>query len=140
MTRAFFDLDTLRRAVALKAADDGAAPSETQGLDALVGGGKPQLDTLKNDPWGHRYAYHVGASGPVVYSVGPNGIDEHGGGDDVTTADKSYRCEDFARECGVTREDLEFGGPLAVAAAALALLLWRGIAAGRRLARRPPAA
>lgn len=132
---AFADLDSLRIALTLKTADDGAAPTESQGLEALASGPRLYLDMVKRDPWGHPYAYHVGASGAVVYSVGPNGIDERGGGDDVTTDDKSYRCTDFSSECGVTRRDVMFAGPLLLALAGFALLLWRGGVAGWRLVR-----
>ena len=114
---ALADLDSLRSAVKLKIADDGAAPTEAEGLDVLVHGKTQELDWLKKDPWGHPYAYHVGASGPAIYSVGPNGVDEHGDGDDVTTQDKSYHCVDYARDCGITREDLLVHGSLLLAVA-----------------------
>ena len=40
---------------------------------------------LPKDPWQHDYVYEVG--GPKGYklrSMGPNGVDDKGGGDDVT--------------------------------------------------------
>lgn len=37
------------------------------------------------DPWGRHYMYHARDNRPPeVYSVGPNGIDEHGDGDDIS--------------------------------------------------------
>ena len=51
------------------------------------GDGQDQPRAL--DPWGHPLIYrynHVDYSSPYeLYSVGPNGIDESGKGDDVTS-------------------------------------------------------
>jgi type II secretory pathway pseudopilin PulG len=35
------------------------------------------------DPWSRPYIYQVGNSGIKIYSLGPNGRDESGGGDDI---------------------------------------------------------
>ena len=40
-------------------------------------------DTLPLDPWGHPYRYVKTDSGYAVWSVGPNGQDENGAGDDL---------------------------------------------------------
>lgn len=40
-------------------------------------------DKLPLDPWGHPYRYVKTDSGYVVWSIGPNGQDENGGGDDL---------------------------------------------------------
>ncbi|MCH2101926.1 MAG: type II secretion system protein GspG, partial [Planctomycetes bacterium] len=59
-------------------------------LDDLLGevDGQPLLDTpgaaVPNDPWGSPYIYRQMANGFMIYSVGPNGQDEGGQGDDVS--------------------------------------------------------
>ncbi|MED5330565.1 MAG: type II secretion system protein GspG, partial [Planctomycetota bacterium] len=39
---------------------------------------------LPSDPWGGDYLYRIDGRKAVVWSAGPNGIDEDGEGDDVT--------------------------------------------------------
>lgn len=59
-------------------------------LDDLLGevDGQPLLDTpgdgVPNDPWGNAYIYRQMTNGFMLYSVGPNGQDEGGQGDDVS--------------------------------------------------------
>jgi len=76
-------------------------PSTKEGLEALTKGtvhrrpifvhrvnGEIQSRIL--DPWDHPFAYRrtPGRGEPfVLYSVGPNGIDENGKGDDVSNND-----------------------------------------------------
>jgi hypothetical protein len=46
----------------------------------LLEGGRP----LPVDPWGHAYAYSVGDDDSCrIWSFGPNGVDDHGAGDDI---------------------------------------------------------
>lgn len=41
---------------------------------------------LKNDPWGHAYAFSSdGAESYTIWSFGPNGVDDKGAGDDIVT-------------------------------------------------------
>ncbi len=56
---------------------------------------------LNFDPWGQPFRYRTTSEsrGFIVYSVGINGIDEHGAGDDVTDSTKRYRCEDYRHNC-----------------------------------------
>lgn len=42
---------------------------------------------LVNDPWGRAFVYRLTPEGCELYSVGPNGADEGGKGDDVKSAD-----------------------------------------------------
>jgi hypothetical protein len=43
------------------------------------------LHSVHKDPWSGAYIYRYDETGlPNVYSSGPNRIDEHGEGDDVT--------------------------------------------------------
>jgi hypothetical protein len=65
-------------------------PSDEEGLRAALAmtpGGEAVKDRRISDPWGRPYVYHSKPSGlPDVYSVGPNGIDEHGQGDDISAS------------------------------------------------------
>jgi hypothetical protein len=36
------------------------------------------------DPWGSVYRINIAGPSPVVYSCGPNRVDDHGSGDDLT--------------------------------------------------------
>ncbi|KAA3611601.1 MAG: hypothetical protein DWQ01_05795 [Planctomycetota bacterium] len=38
---------------------------------------------LANDPWGNPFRYKALADGYLLYSMGPNGVDESGAGDDI---------------------------------------------------------
>jgi general secretion pathway protein G len=65
-------------------------PGDVPGLRALVGPDplRPEgyIKELPVDPWGSAYQYRQDGSGsrrPMIYSVGPNRIDEVGGGDDI---------------------------------------------------------
>jgi hypothetical protein len=41
-------------------------------------------DRVAVDPWAHRYVYRARVDAPpLVYSLGPNGVDEGGEGDDI---------------------------------------------------------
>lgn len=76
--------------------DHGRYPAADERLDVLVDP-SPQGRYFVNshgvtDPWGHMFVYKPSNAtrGPalVVYSIGPNGIDEDGGGDDVVARDQ----------------------------------------------------
>ena len=59
---------------------DHSLPAE---LSELSKGGRPLLD-----PWGHPFVYRVGSSLKYqLYSIGPNGVDENGKGDDISNED-----------------------------------------------------
>lgn len=75
-------------------------PTSEQGLQALaerpadldesVAWGK-YLDEVPRDPWGHDYRYDFaeGEEAPRIWSVGPDGNDDEGENDDITSWTKS---------------------------------------------------
>jgi general secretion pathway protein G len=80
-------------------------PTKEEGLDALIAPRNPIIGwhgpylkrTLPPDSWGHDFKYIIppiyGNKKFDLYSVGANGIDEHGNGDDVSNwkeYDKKY--------------------------------------------------
>jgi general secretion pathway protein G len=86
--RAKADLADLSTAITVFTIENGKPPAT---LDELV---KPTTDypngmlngatKLPTDPWGHAYSYKTqGAEGYVIWSFGPNGVDDGGASDDV---------------------------------------------------------
>jgi len=67
----------------------GVYPRDIHEIDALLAGDIPaaNAERLHTDPWGHPITYRFPARDPMcefeLYSKGPNGRDEQGGGDDV---------------------------------------------------------
>lgn len=57
------------------------------------------LRGIPSDPWGREYVYRANIHDFELYSVGLNGIDERGRGDDVTDHDKRYSCSDYGVGC-----------------------------------------
>ncbi|MEJ2612569.1 MAG: type II secretion system protein GspG, partial [Candidatus Thiodiazotropha sp.] len=56
----------------------------------------PYLDRLPKDPWGNEYIYKQEIHQEVdfvIYSKGPDGLDNHGAHDDVVNWKKDYSCE-----------------------------------------------
>lgn len=131
---AFADLDVLRRGVDRFAQSRHRFPTAAEGLDVLEIGTDKVLDHVPSDPWGRAYIYRTtpGAPGFEVHSSGLNGIDEHGAGDDLTTRDKSYRCEDYYDDCPLTPRWWKSWTPIAIFAASLA---WLGVRLKARLIR-----
>ncbi|MFC4313025.1 type II secretion system protein GspG [Steroidobacter flavus] len=88
------DLELLRTALLIYRKDRGHLPSDPEGLSALVG---PYLDDeyALNDAWEHRAVYRrieataKTAEAFIVYSIGKNGIDEGGRGDDIVVRSDS---------------------------------------------------
>jgi hypothetical protein len=60
-------------------------------------------------------------------SIGLNGRDEGGEGDDVNSPDKAYRCEDYQINCGLTSNRLWLLFLTAAFLASLGTLLFNGI-------------
>jgi general secretion pathway protein G len=85
------DVSNLGQAVKLFAGDTGALPTNEQGLGILVNGVPQLLDRLPHDPWGHAYVYRRIAVSPgfEIHSVGRDGIDEGGSGDDIALSDEA---------------------------------------------------
>ncbi|MFO0871598.1 MAG: type II secretion system major pseudopilin GspG [Pirellulales bacterium] len=74
--------------------DIGSYPSSQQGLQALrqsppdlanpAKWSGPYLDgDLEADPWGNPYQYEGAGTQYRIWSFGPNGVNEQGGGDDL---------------------------------------------------------
>ena len=67
-------------------------PTDDEGLRAVLryGVGLDQApERHPIDPWGRPYVYRMRAGGPPeLYSLGPNGIDEHARGDDISVSAK----------------------------------------------------
>jgi len=94
--------------------DNGRVPSQEEGLDILVSQSnnsilphwKKYINRLPKDLWGHSYIYNEDAaveSGFTIYSAGPDGEDNQGGGDDVVLWEKDYQCEHYS-SCSTTME------------------------------------
>jgi hypothetical protein len=68
-------------------------PADSQGLDALrsetsgVLEADPPYSAVALDGWDRPFVYRMAGEGPpILYSTGPNGIDEQGAGDDLKAA------------------------------------------------------
>jgi general secretion pathway protein G len=124
----YADLPTLSLVLESFVHDHGEPPTEAEGLSALVCTQPNRTDCINRlfpDPWLHPYAYRRIAKAPgyIVYSVGANGIDERGGGDDVVTWPKHYTCREYGVGCVHVVEWLEFPALLLVTLSGLFLLL-----------------
>ena len=122
------DLPTLSLLLELFVHDHGAPPTEAEGLSALVCSQPNQTDCISRlwpDQWSHPYAYRRIAKAPgyMVYSVGADGIDERGAGDDVVTWPKDYTCREYGVRCVHVVELLELPAMLLVTLSGLSLLL-----------------
>lgn len=77
--------------------DRGDFPGEQEGLAVLRG---KYLDAVPDDAWNAPYRYRRNEDGAYrLYSVGANGRDEGGQGDDIVPGLKEYRCEDYEHLC-----------------------------------------
>jgi general secretion pathway protein G len=88
------DISNLKLALQTFETDNDRFPTSEEGLQALVEKPAAELPGWKHsyiektpiDPWGHPYIYKCPGSNGTdfdLYSAGPNGQDENGGGDDV---------------------------------------------------------
>jgi hypothetical protein len=99
------DLPVLSYALELFVREHGWPPDEREGLAALVCSAPSDeghcIIHLSNDPWSHPYVYRrIGrAPGYMVYSIGADGVDEGGGGDDIVTRAKEYSCSEYGVGC-----------------------------------------
>lgn len=136
ITRSFLDVQSFDYALGLYHQRHNSYPSEPDGLQALVT--DDLIDRLTNDPWGFAYRYRLDSNGKYkVYSVGINGIDENGVGDDVTNREKkTYRCEDYGVNCPLTIDEWVMYFSLATFLLSLITGLARGVMfIGRRIQR-----
>jgi hypothetical protein len=134
-TAAKTDLDVLKNAVAVSARERGHLPTDAEGLISLVGGDHAFLDMWPRDPWHHPYVYRRTKAplGFEIYSIGHNGQDESGGGDDIVTGEKSYRCEDYIVSCTFTLNRAAGMLLLLLIVSSLSVLAYRGALAFARI-------
>jgi general secretion pathway protein G len=118
ITKAFIQLDLFRETLAWYRRDHGDFPSTSVGLDALVA--SSYLDHIPSDPWNNPYVYRYesGSETYQLYSIGVNGVDEHGDGDDVIGPSKHYECKAYGLDCASDK----------VAAVALLTIVAMGVA------------
>jgi len=116
------DLTHLSQALALYRTRTGVWPSTSEGLQALTQGPQRTLERVPLDPWGNAYRYAAQADGRwTLHSMGYDGMDQAGGGDDVIVGEKEYAgCETYGIGCPITTDDV-LQGALA-AGVALGLL------------------
>jgi len=135
IVQAFTDLGLLHQTIELSAGQQHRLPSEAEGLQSLAEGSARLLDRVPSDPWRHPYVYRRTADAPgfVVYSMGADGVDDHGAGDDITAPAKSYRCETYYDECAGT---LAWWRNIALAGSFLGGVAWLVVSAARAAVRR----
>jgi general secretion pathway protein G len=79
------DLQTIATQLKIFQINSDKYPTTSAGLNALVTA--KLLKKALLDPWGHPYVYRCpGRNGSDfdLYSIGPNGLDDNGGGDDIS--------------------------------------------------------
>jgi Type II secretion system (T2SS), protein G len=87
-------LDRVRELVQEWQRQRGRLPTDAEGIDVLVQAGLATEDGI-TDGWGGRLKYRCSNQeclSAMIYSSGPNKIDEHGGGDDLTLQLPKERC------------------------------------------------
>jgi type II secretion system protein G len=97
------DIRALESAITLFRIDAKRLPTTEEGLNALTtkpanppSNWRPYLDRLPKDPWGNDYIYKQEIHQEVdfvIYSKGPDGLDNHGAHDDVVNWKRDYSCE-----------------------------------------------
>ena len=86
--KAFTDLRALRAGLSQFQARHQRYPTTSEGLSVLV---PDFVLRISRDPWGNAYAYRAETQKAyLLYSIGVDGRDESGAGDDVTTPRKKY--------------------------------------------------
>ena len=86
------DLEQLHRAIDRHFADTNEWPQDVAHVGVVTRMRAPEVPLSQGDAvdaWGNRYVYHLHAPGAdpayEIYSIGKDGIDEAGGGDDVVS-------------------------------------------------------
>ena len=90
--QAKYDVGALQKVLALFKKDEGRYPTQEESLTILLKSPQGKHYVVSShalrDPWQRSFVYQApGANAttpPLIYSVGPNGVDEHGAGDDIT--------------------------------------------------------
>jgi len=109
ITAVLADLGLLRQAMETGRRRGLPLPDEFKGLSALLDS-PAMLEQLPKDKWGAEYLYRrvEAAPGYVIYSAGRNGVDEQGGGDDITDERKPYSCEEYGINCPMKADEIAF--------------------------------
>ena len=81
-------LDGYQEALKIYKARHGDYPTEAQGLSELSRDGIFRTEFADRDVWGRNIKYKREGGSALVYSVGPDGIDHGGNGDDLSSAVK----------------------------------------------------
>jgi type II secretion system protein G len=97
------DMQVLESAIMQFRIDARRLPTTDEGLNVLTtkpekfpSNWRPYLDRLPKDPWGNEYIYKQEIHQEVdfvIYSKGPDGLDNHGAHDDVVNWKKDYSRE-----------------------------------------------
>lgn len=116
-----YTLNDLNLAAAVFRRERGAPPASIEHLYRE----KYIMGPAVTDQWGYPRVYRQREDGQAqIYSVGTNGKDEEGGGDDVVVGPKIYSCQDYGGNCPRSLSEWGKISILAVAlCSALALVL-----------------
>lgn len=122
--KAFADLEAIRTSLENYRLENERYPTTVEGIAVLM----PRfIKRVSTDAWGSPYAYRaMGDLSLVVYSVGLDGRDDGGLGDDVTTRDKKYTCSIYGMNCGLRSEPLVLLFLLAILFASAVVGMVRG--------------
>jgi len=130
INRAFSTMDALRTALDHFQRRRHRYPTTEETLHVLV---PDFVLRLSRDPWGNEYVYRSAAGGPyVLYSVGVDGRDERGTGDDVTTPDKEYAYETYGIDRSLDAQRVAAYVALSLMLASLLTGMVRGVVLARR--------
>lgn len=111
-------LASLSQSLQMFKLDNHRYPSTSEGLAILVSlpqdsqlpGWRQYMREAPKDIWGRPFVCSMDATGNdhfTVHSMGPDGKDEKGGGDDVVLWEKEYPCEPY-HECLEEAKDCTF--------------------------------
>lgn len=126
LTHTSLEIKTISEMIAMNAKESHRIPSNSEELK-VVAKESSEKAYFPLDHWSHPYVYKVlnaNAHQFVVYSAGPDGIDNGGEGDDVVGGSKNYKCELY-HSC-LDAED--YANRVFSFAAAFILLTWIGLA------------
>lgn len=126
LTHTSLEIQSISRIIATNATENHRIPSNVEVLKMLTKGGSENYSVASRlDPWRHPYVYKIlnaNELGFVVYSAGPDGIDNGGDGDDVVAGAKNYKCELY----GSCLDAKDYANRVFSISAALVLLTWIG--------------
>ncbi len=101
INKAKTDLSAIANALELFRLDNGVYPPTEEGLKALIEktssgvnwreGGYLSKRSIPKDPWGEEYVYKFDGENFIIYSKGPNRIDEQGSGDDIVHGEEEKK-------------------------------------------------